>query len=90
MKFSPGLGDKSDLEYRGPVVDILPGWIEGFLFHGAGGPSAGVGDRKGRSTVGVIDGDMEAASLCALTVIIVAVVLIVGFEPLLEGLGSSG
>ena len=54
----------------------------------------GVGDRNGRSAVGVVDGDIKATFLCtstviAVVVVIVAVVFVVAFEGLLEGLGSS-
>ena len=55
----------------------------------------GVGDRNGRSAVGVVDGDMKATFLCtstviAVVVVIVAVVFVVAFEGLLEGMGSGG
>jgi len=54
----------------------------------------GVGDRSGRSAVGVVDGDIKATFLCtstviAVVVVIVAVVFAVGFEGLLGGVGSS-
>jgi hypothetical protein len=50
----------------------------------------GVGDRNGRSAVGVVDGDMKATFLCTSTVIAVVVVIVVAFETLLEDMGSGG
>ena len=55
----------------------------------------GVGDRNGRSAVGVVDGDMKATFLCtstvmAVVVVIVAVVFVVAFEAVLEDMGSGG
>lgn len=49
----------------------------------------GVGDRNGCSTTGVVDADKVSLS-CASTVIIVAVVSVVVFEPFPDGVGSSG
>ena len=76
-------------------MDILPERFEGIFFICGGGSLVGVGDRSGRSAVGVVDGDMKATFLCtstviAVVVVIVAAVFVVPFEPLLEGVGSNG
>lgn len=49
----------------------------------------GVGDRSGRSAVGVVDGDIKATFLCTSTVMAVVVVIVVAFETLLEVIGSG-
>ena len=84
----PDLMDRSVLELAGPVMDGLPGRFDGTFFMGGGRSPAGVGDRKGRSAVGVVDGDMKATFLftstaMAVVVVIVAVVFVMGFETLL-------
>ena len=71
-------------------MDILLERFEGIFFLGGGRSLVGVGNRNGCSTVGVVDGEMNVASLCVSTVITVAVVLVIAFEPLPEGVGSSG
>lgn len=91
----PDLTDRSVLELAGPVVDILPERFEGTFFMGGGRSLVGVGDRNGRSAVGVVDGDIKATFLCtstviAVVVVIVAVVSVVAFETFLESIGSSG
>ena len=85
----PDLTERSVLELVGPVVDILPERFEGIFFMGGGRSLVGVGDRNGRSAVGVVDGDMKATFLCTSTVMAV-VVVIVAFETLLEDMGSGG
>ena len=76
-------------------MDVLPERFEGIFFMGGGRSLAGVGERNGRSAVGVVDGEVKATFLCtstvmAVVVVIVAVVLVVGLKALLEGVGSSG
>lgn len=80
--------DRSVLELAGPVIENLPGRFEGIFFMGGGRSPAGVGERKGRSAVGVVDGDMKAtflftSTVIAVVVVIVAVVFVVAFEALL-------
>ena len=84
----PDLMDRSVLELAGPVMDDLPGRFEGIFFIGGSRSPVRVGERKGRSAVGVVDGDMKATFLFTSTVmevdvVIVAVVFVVAFEPLL-------
>lgn len=90
----PDLMDKSVLELVGPVVEGLPGRFKGIFFIGGSRSPVGVGERKGRSAVGVVDGDMKAtflftSTVMAVVVVIVAVVLVVAFETLLV-MGSGG
>ena len=90
----PDLTDRSVRELAGPGVDILPERFEGIFFIGGGRSLVGVGDRNGRSAVGVVDGDVKATFLCtstviAVVVVIVAVVFVVAFEGLLGDMGSS-
>lgn len=90
----PDLMDRSVLELAGPDVEGLPGRFEGTFFIGGGRSPAGVGERKGRSAVGVVDGDMKATFLftstaIAVLVLIVAVVFVVAFETLLV-MGPGG
>jgi len=40
----------------------------------------GVGDRSGRSAVGVVNGDIKATFLCTSTVMAVVVVIVVAFK----------
>jgi hypothetical protein len=84
----PDLMDRSVLELAGPVIENLPGRFEGIFFMGGGRSLAGVGERKGRSAVGVVDGDMKAtflftSTVIAVVVVIVAVVFVVAFDTLL-------
>ena len=86
----PDLTDRSVLELAGPVVEALPERFEGIFFMGGGRSFVGVGDRNGRSAVGVVDGDIKATFLfCTSTVIAVVVVIVVAFETLLEFMGSG-
>lgn len=85
----PDLMDRSVLELAGPVVEGLPGRFEGTFFMGGGRSPVGVGECKGRSAVGVVDGDMKATFLFTSTVMAVVVVIVVAFETLLA-MGSSG
>jgi hypothetical protein len=90
----PDLTDRSVLELAGPVVEDLPGRFEIIFFMGGSRSPVGVGERKGRSAVGVVEGDIKATFLftstaMAVVVVIVAVVLVVAFETLLE-MGSGG
>lgn len=89
----PDLSDRSVLELAGPGVEDLPGRFERIFFMGGSRSPVGVGERKGRSAVGVVDGDIKATFLftsmaMAVVVVIVAVVLVVAFETLLE-MGSG-
>ena len=90
----PDLMDRSVLELAGPVVEGLPGRLEGIFFIGGSRSPVGVGERKGRSALGVVDGDMKAtflftSTVIAVVVVIVAVVFVVAFETLLAmGSGS--
>jgi hypothetical protein len=87
----PDLTERSVLELAGPVVETLPERFEGIFFMGGGRSLVGVGDRKGRSAVGVVDGDIKATFLCTSTVIaVVVIVIVVAFEALLEAMGSGG
>lgn len=81
----PDLMDRSVLELAGPGVEILPGRFEGSFFIGGGRSPVGVGERRGRSAVGVVDGEMKAtflftSTVIAVVVVIVAVVFVVAFE----------
>jgi hypothetical protein len=80
----PDLTDRSVLELAGPVVEVLPGRFEGIFFMGGGRSLVGVGERRGRSAVGVVDGDMKATFLFTSTVMAVVVVIVVAFETLLD------
>ena len=86
----PDLTERSVLELAGPVVETLPERFEGIFFMGGGRSLVGVGDRNGRSAVGVVDGDIKATFLCTSTVMAVVVVIVVAFETLLEVIGSGG
>ena len=86
----PDLTERSVLELAGPVVEALPERFEGIFLMGGGRSPVGVGDRNGRSAVGVVDGDIKATFLCTSTVIAVVVVIVVAFETLLEVIGSGG
>jgi len=86
----PDLTDRSVLELAGPVVETLPERFEGIFFMGGGRSLVGVGDRNGRSAVGVVDGDIKATFLCTSTVMAVVVVIVVDFETVLEEMGSGG
>lgn len=85
----PDLMDRSVLELAGPDVEGLPGRFEGTFFIGGGRSPAGVGERKGRSAVGVVEGDMKATFLFTSTAMAVVVVIVVAFETLLF-MGSGG
>lgn len=90
----PDLMDRSVLELAGPVVEGLPGRFEGIFFIGGSRSPVGVGERKGRSAVGVVEGDMKAtflftSTVMAVVVVIVAVVFVVAFETVLF-MGSGG
>jgi hypothetical protein len=85
----PDLMDRSVLELVGPVVEGLPGRFEMIFFIGGSRSPVGVGERKGRSAVGVVDGDMKATFLFTSTVMAVVVVIVVAFETLLV-MGSGG
>lgn len=87
----PDLTDRSVLELAGPVVETLPERFEGTFFMGGGRSFVGVGDRNGRSAVGVVDGEIKATFLfCTSTVMAVVEVNVVAFETLLEVIGSGG
>ena len=87
----PDLTERSVRELAGPVVETLPERFEGIFFMGGGRSFVGVGDRNGRSAVGVVDGDIKATFLfCTSTVMAVVVVIVVAFETLLEDIGSGG
>ena len=84
----PDLMDRSVLELAGPVVEGLPGRFEGIFFIGGSRSPVGVGERNGRSAVGVVEGDVNAtllftSTVMAAVVVIVAVVVVVAFETLL-------
>lgn len=61
----------------GPAIENLPGQSEGTSFMSRARSPAGVGDRGGRLTVGVVDGDMKTTFSFMSTVIAVVVVIVV-------------
>lgn len=85
----PDLMDRSVLELAGPVVEGLPGRFETTFFIGGTKSSVRVGERKGRSAVGVVDGDMKATFLFTSTAMAVVEVIVVAFETVLA-MGSGG